>query len=126
MIACPFNAILVKKPYQGTIKIDTKLCPEDCAICEEVCPTKTIQTKDGKMDVSDEFCVFCSACEKVCPEKAIKVERKWVFHTDIKAAAWLTALKKLTSEKTVSKELRIKSLSKKVNRVKSRISEERY
>ena len=125
MIACPFGAIVVKKPYQGTIKIDTKLCPEDCAVCKEICPTNTIQTKDGKMMVSDEFCVFCSACQKVCPEKAIKVERNWVLHTDIKAAAWLTALKKLTSEQTVSKELRIKSLTKKINRVKARIAEER-
>lgn len=126
MIACPFDAILVKKPYQGTIKIDTKLCPEDCMVCKEICPTEAIQDKDGKMVVLDDFCIFCSACQKVCPEKAINVERKWVFHTDIKAGAWLTALKKLTSEKTVSKELRIKSLTKKINRVKARIVEERY
>ncbi|MHA1532888.1 MAG: 4Fe-4S binding protein [Candidatus Heimdallarchaeota archaeon] len=126
MSACPFGAIVVKKPYQGTIKIDTKLCPEDCVVCKEICPTRSINLEEGKMVVSDEFCVFCSACQKVCPEKAINVERKWVFHTDIKAGAWLTALKKLTSEKTVSKELRIKSLTKKIDRVKARIAEECY
>jgi 4Fe-4S ferredoxin len=126
MSACPFGAIEVKKPYQGTIKIDTKLCPEDCVVCKEICPTRSINQEEGKMVVSNEFCVFCSACQKVCPEKAINVERKWVFHTDIKAGAWLTALKKLTSEKTVSKELRIKSLTKKINRVKARIAEECY
>jgi 4Fe-4S ferredoxin len=126
MSACPFGAIIVKKPYQGTIKIDNKLCPEDCVVCQEICPTRSIDTEKGKMVISDEFCVFCSACQKVCPEKAIGVERKWVFHTDIKAGAWLTALKKLTSERTVSKELRIKSLTKKISRVKARIAEERY
>ncbi|MCK5628501.1 4Fe-4S binding protein [Candidatus Bathyarchaeota archaeon] len=125
MLACPFDAIVVKKPYQGTIKIDTRLCPEDCEVCKEICPTRAIQMEKGKPVVQNEFCVFCSACQKVCPEKAINVQRQWVFHTDIKAAAWLTALKKLTSEQTVSKELRIKSLNKKFNRVKARVPEER-
>ena len=102
----------------GRVKLNADLCPEGCMICAEICPTHAIQIENDKPRVFSEFCIFCSACQKVCPENAIKVDRKWVFHTDIKAAAWLTALKKLTSVDTVSKELRIKSMERKLTRVK--------
>jgi formate hydrogenlyase subunit 6/NADH:ubiquinone oxidoreductase subunit I len=77
----------------------------------------------GKPVVSSEFCLFCSACQKVCPKEAIKVKRDWVFHTDVKAAAWLTALKKLTSVQNYVKERQTKCAEKRVSVVKRRISE---
>ena len=96
-LACPFGAIQVRKPFQGAIELNTNLCPEGCVACADICPTHAIRVNNGKPVVSLEYCIFCSACQKVCPEKAISVKREWVFHSDIKAAAWLTALKKLTS-----------------------------
>jgi 4Fe-4S ferredoxin len=119
-LACPYDAIKVKKPFHGTLELKANLCPEDCMACQDICPSQAIKREDGKLVVSTQFCIFCSACQKICPEKAITVKRDWIFHTDIKSAAWLTALKKLTSIETVSKELRIKALNKKVRRVKDR------
>jgi 4Fe-4S ferredoxin len=108
--ACPLDAIRVKKPFQGTIELNADLCPEGCRACIDLCPAHAIELgEDGKPTVLPNFCLFCSACQKVCPKEAIKVKREWIFHTDIRAAAWLTALKKLTSVITVAKEIQIKS-----------------
>ena len=119
--ACPLGAIHVKKPFQGTIKLNEKLCPDGCMACIDICRTNAIElNKKGKPVVSPDYCIFCSACQKVCPKEAIDVKRSWVFHSDIKAAAWLTALKKLTSEETVIRELQGKSSKKKRSMVKKR------
>ena len=119
--ACPLGAIYVKKPFQGTIELNTELCPKGCRVCVDICRTRAIELgEDGKPVVSPEFCLFCSACQKVCPKEAIKVKRDGVFHSDVKAAAWLTALKKLTSPKAVVRELQMKSGKKRFSLVKKR------
>jgi formate hydrogenlyase subunit 6/NADH:ubiquinone oxidoreductase subunit I len=118
--ACPLDAIQVKMPFQGTIELNTDLCPEGCRACIEICPTHAIELgENGKPIVSPKFCLFCPACQKVCPKEAIKVKRERIFHTDIRAAAWLTALKKLTSVETVAKELEIKSGKRRVSAVEN-------
>jgi 4Fe-4S ferredoxin len=119
-LACPYDAIDVKKPFQGKVVLDSGLCPEGCMVCVDVCPTEAIQLENGKPAVVSQFCVFCSACQSVCPKEAINVTRDWVFHSDVKAAAWLTALKKLTSFETVMNELRIKSGKKRASAVRNR------
>jgi len=119
-LACSQNAILVKKPFMGGIELNADLCPKGCVACADICPTHAVQIENDKPNVSDEFCILCSACEKVCRNKAIKVYRNWIFHTDVKAAAWLTALKKLTSSETVAKELRIKSAKRRALAVRRR------
>jgi 4Fe-4S ferredoxin len=117
-LICPFEAIQVRKPFHGTIELDSNLCPEGCMACADICPTHTIHFDNGKPIVDLEFCVFCSACQKVCPEKAISVKRKWISHSDIKAAAWLTALKKITSLETLTRELHNKSVRKRTSRIR--------
>jgi 4Fe-4S ferredoxin len=119
-LACDRNAIKVEKPFMGSVKLNAELCPEGCMACTEVCPTNGIQIENGKPKVSIEFCIFCSACQKVCQNQAIEVNRDWIFHTDVTAAAWLTALKKLTSVETVAKELRIKSGRRRASAVRGR------
>ena len=119
-IACPYDAIKVQKPFHGKLEVNTDLCPEGCVACQDICPTKAIVREDGNLVVSSKFCVFCSACQKICPEEAITFNRDQIFHTCIKAAAWLTALKKLTSEETVIRELQGKSSKKKHSMVKKR------
>ena len=119
-LACDLDAITVKKPFQGCLDLKRDLCPNDCMICVEICPTDAIHLEKSKLVINTEICLFCSACQEVCPEKAITVQRNWVFHTDINAAAWLTALKKLTSFETVRKELIIKSGKKRSDVVKQR------
>jgi len=119
-LACNLNAITVKKPFQGRLDLKRDLCPNECRVCVEICPTDAIHWENDELVITTELCLFCSACQKVCPEKAITVQRNWVFHTDVNAAAWLTALKKLTSFETVRKELMIKSGKKRSHVVKQR------
>jgi len=118
--ACPMDAIEVKKPFQGTIELNTDLCPSGCKICADICPTEAIKTENSHVQVYPEFCIFCSACQKVCPKEAVNVNRTWIFHSAVKAAAWLTALKKLTSFETVKKELMIKSGTRRASSVRNR------
>ena len=119
-LVCPFGALNVKKPFQGKVDLNKDLCPEDCVVCIDVCPTHAILLENGKPVVYPDFCIFCSACQKVCPKEAICVSRDWVFHDDIEAAAWLTALKKLTSFKTLRKELLIKATKRRTLAVQKR------
>jgi 4Fe-4S ferredoxin len=118
---CPQNAIEVKKPFQGTVELNVDLCPEGCMACVDICPTHAIQMKEGKPSFSPEFCIFCFACQKICPKEAIKANREWIFHADIRAAAWLTALKKLTSPETVAKEVMIKSGKRRRSATRNRV-----
>jgi len=118
--ACPLDAIEVKKPFQGTIEVNSDLCPSGCTVCVDICPTGAIKLESGRLSVYPEFCIFCSACQKVCPKEAVKVNRNWIFHSDVKAGAWLTALKKLTSFETVRKELLINSGKRRASSVRNR------
>jgi 4Fe-4S ferredoxin len=118
---CPQNAIEVKKPFHGTVELNADLCPKGCMACVDICPTHALQIEEGKAIILPDFCIFCFACQDICPKEAIKANREWVFHADIKAAAWLTALKKLTSAETVAKELRIKSGKRRKSATKKRL-----
>ncbi len=119
--ACPLGAISVKKPFQGTIELNVDICPKGCRACIDICRIGTIELgENGKPAIEPEFCLFCSACQKVCPKESIKVKRSWVFHSDIRAAAWLTALKKLTSTETLIRELQVESGKKRVSAVKKK------
>ncbi|MEM2103756.1 MAG: 4Fe-4S binding protein [Candidatus Bathyarchaeia archaeon] len=107
--ACPLKAIRVAKPLTGIIELNTKLCPEKCQVCVDICPSKCITLdENGKPTVDEEFCIYCGACQEVCPEKAIIINRTAVSHSEIKSGAWNEALEKLTSYKTLVKELNVK------------------
>ena len=117
--ACPESAIHVTKPFRGSLRIDTNLCPEGCQICADICPTEALLIdEDKKLVITEEFCIYCGACQQVCPENAIEVKRTEVLHTDVKSGAWVKALEKLTSFETVVKEIGSKSLKKRRNRAK--------
>lgn len=119
-LACPFNAIEVKKPFYGTLELKANRCVEDCTACQDICPAQAIKRANGKLVVYTQFCVFCSACQKICPEKAIIVQRDRIFHTKITAAAWLTALKKLATYEGFIKEVMVEAGQRRVNVVERR------
>ncbi len=121
--ACPLGAIRVKKPFLGKVELKADLCPEGCMACVDICPANAAHLdENSKPQVLTNFCVYCFACEKVCPERAIEVSRDWIFHSDVRSAAWLTALEKLTSIETVSKELASDSGRSRFSLVRSRAS----
>jgi len=112
-IVCPQNAIRVVKPILGSIRLDSNLCPENCQVCIDVCPTKAIELHEsGKPVTVEEFCIYCGTCQEVCPEKAIVVDRTQVLHVEVKSGAWIRALEKLTSYNSVIKEINAKSRKK--------------
>jgi 4Fe-4S ferredoxin len=111
--ACPQNALHVKKPIHGVIRLDTSMCPKNCQICVDICPSKAIVLKQGeKPTVLEEFCIYCGACQTSCPERAITLKRTQVLHSEIKSGAWIVALEKLTSSDSVFKEFGAKSAMK--------------
>lgn len=118
--ACPEDAIHVLKPFHGFIQLNTDLCPEACQACADICPSEAISFTDyGKPVVDEEFCIFCGACEEVCPKKAIRVNRTRIFHTDIKSGAWIIALEKLASHRSVFNEMNSKSNGKRKEIIKN-------
>ena len=112
-LACPQNALHVKKPIHGTIRLDTDVCPNGCRICVDICPSKAIVLDpDGKPTVLEEFCIYCGACQTSCPKEAIMLKRTRVRHSEIKSGAWIIALEKLTSSDSLFKRFCAKSAKK--------------
>ena len=105
-LACPNNAIKVAKPFAGFIKLDPELCPDGCQICSDSCPSKAITLdKNSKPIIEEEFCIYCGACKLVCPKNAISYERTSVLCTGVTSGAWIEALEKLTSRRSLIKNL---------------------
>jgi 4Fe-4S ferredoxin len=104
--ACPFNAIRVTKPFSGFVRLNTSLCPDNCQVCLDACPSKAISSdKRLKPVVDEEFCIYCGACREACPKKAILFGRTGVLCTGVTSGAWIVALGKLTSRHSLIKRL---------------------
>jgi 4Fe-4S ferredoxin len=118
--ACPYEAISVSKFLEGSIAIQTEKCPKNCQVCVDICPSKAIAvSKKGKVELSQEFCVYCKACQNVCPEGAIHVTVDKVSHKPITSAFWITLLEKFASYQVAAKELAAKSRTKQGSIIKS-------
>ncbi len=100
--ACPFKAVRVTRPLQGLVQLNHALCQENCQICVDICPSKAIALGErGAPTTAEEFCIYCGACQEVCPTKAISVSRTLVLHSRATSGAWITAVKKLTSHRSL-------------------------
>ncbi|MFH0749120.1 MAG: 4Fe-4S dicluster domain-containing protein [Candidatus Bathyarchaeota archaeon] len=113
-IECPAKVVKVTKFFNGSIKINQELCPEDCHDCLDVCPVNALFLgNDGKIYVNDMFCIYCGACVNVCPKpEALELSRTSIRHTPVKSGAWNKALEKLTSTSGLGSELRAKRTGK--------------
>ena len=58
--------------YRKTKKFYATDACTSCGLCEEICPSKTIQLSSGKPEWINEKCSHCSACINRCPTKAIQ------------------------------------------------------
>ena len=123
-LACPKEAIRVRKMFQGFIKINREKCPEGCRDCLNVCPITgaLYLSEDGKVHVNELYCVYCGVCKIVCPEEgALKLQRTLIHHTPVRSGAWNKALEKLASTKEMTKELQAKSGTKVRETVEKRL-----
>jgi len=120
--ACPCGAISVDKFLEGSITIETEKCPTNCHVCIDICPSKAItSSRKGKVQLSQEFCIYCKACKNVCPEGAIRVTIERVSHAPITSAFWTTLLENFASYQLAAKELAAKSRTKQRSIIKSLI-----
>jgi len=121
-VACPTEAIHVRKIFNGNIKIHQEKCPEGCTVCLDVCPVNALHLEDdGNVYEDNMYCVYCGACEKVCPEpEALEIIRTSIRHTPVKSGAWNKALEKLTTERGKGREFRAKVLAKAAEALKKR------
>jgi len=61
-----------------------------CALCEKLCPTKSIRMENGRPVFSPKSCAQCMACIQWCPASAINCSKETVGrvryrHPDIRA-----------------------------------------
>ncbi len=118
--ACPYGAISVDKFLEGSITIETEKCPSNCHVCKDICPSKAITSSGkGKVQLSQEFCIYCKACKNVCPEGAIHVTIERVSHAPITSAFWTTLLENFASYQLAAKELAAKSRTRQGSIIKS-------
>jgi 4Fe-4S ferredoxin len=122
-VACPTEAIHVRKIFNGKIEIHQEKCPDGCTVCLDVCPVNALHLgEDGKVYEDNMYCVYCGACEKLCPEpEALEIVRTSIRHTPIKSGAWNKALEKLTTERGKGREFRAKASAKAAEALKKRV-----
>ncbi|MDQ1279731.1 MAG: 4Fe-4S ferredoxin [Thermoproteota archaeon] len=117
---CPEKVIKVTKFFDGSIKINQKLCPQGCHNCIDVCPVDALYLDNNRVHVNDMFCIYCGACSNVCPKpQALELSRTSIRHTPIKSGTWNKTLEKLTSTSGLNKELGAKRVDKIKTLVKS-------
>jgi ferredoxin len=58
--------------YRKTKKFYVTDACTSCGLCEEICPSGTIQRSSGKPEWVTEKCSHCSACINRCPARAIQ------------------------------------------------------
>jgi len=58
--------------YRKTKKFYATDACTTCGLCEEICPSRTIQISSGRPKWINEKCSHCSACINRCPTEAIQ------------------------------------------------------
>jgi 4Fe-4S ferredoxin len=116
--ACPYGSITVERPLEGSVQIEREKCPEQCQICVDICPSKTLKVLQGEvLEVDKRLCIACKACQTVCPEGIIHVTIEQVLHTPVKSSTWINLLQRFASNTVAAKELAIKSTDKRRTRL---------
>jgi 4Fe-4S ferredoxin len=117
---CKYDAITVNPMFEGELKIDVEKCPINCDLCISVCPTKCIEMgSDGKIVVTPRYCVYCGACVLICDKNAIDLKRSRIVHIGNGfSGSWIRALRNLTTERTVYKDIEERSRGRVINLLK--------
>ncbi|MCY2931430.1 MAG: 4Fe-4S dicluster domain-containing protein [Planctomycetota bacterium] len=62
--------------FRGRPRINRALCPPDCRLCQNACPTGALSFPEpadpsGSLRVDLGRCLFCTDCSSICPRGAI-------------------------------------------------------
>ncbi len=71
---CPFGAILAFFSKFSVFRFSFGNGCNQCVLCEKVCPTDAVDSKNRKIDSGE--CITCLRCIYECPQNIIKYERK--------------------------------------------------
>lgn len=71
---CPFGAILAFFSKFSVFRFSFGSVCNQCVLCEKVCPTDAVDSKNREIDSGE--CITCFRCIYECPESIIKYERK--------------------------------------------------
>lgn len=69
----PFAAVAAKLLKSYPV-LEKEKCV-GCLKCQQVCPPRIIQVKDGKPVFQKKNCISCFCCQEMCPMNAIKVKK---------------------------------------------------
>jgi Ni,Fe-hydrogenase III small subunit/NAD-dependent dihydropyrimidine dehydrogenase PreA subunit len=71
-IAFPKTEPVLPDRFRGRPEVQRLLCPEDCRLCVETCPTDAVGLDGSALAVDLGRCLFCGECASVCPTQAIR------------------------------------------------------
>jgi Ni,Fe-hydrogenase III small subunit/Pyruvate/2-oxoacid:ferredoxin oxidoreductase delta subunit len=71
-IAFPKKEPVLPDRFRGRPEIQRSLCPPDCRLCAEACPTDAICFDPDGLTLDLGRCLFCDECAAACPPKAIR------------------------------------------------------
>ncbi len=71
----PKEVPVLPERFRGLPRVDTALCPPDCHLCAEACPTEAIELGETRPAIDLGRCLFCDGCVEACPKGALAFTR---------------------------------------------------
>jgi Ni,Fe-hydrogenase III small subunit/ferredoxin len=75
-IRYPAQIPVLPDRFRGLPVVDTSLCPEECHVCGDACPTDAITFDQGGFRLDLGRCLFCTECAAACPKGAITYSKE--------------------------------------------------
>jgi len=88
---CPLGGLLAFLSKFSIFKFTLSETCKQCGICDDICPTGAISSKDGKLDAAE--CILCLRCQYECSNNAIVYKRNFSSaRFDIKRREFVTSI----------------------------------